>query len=41
MVEDADPDPLCCCEYYDFKNERSHILTCCCNCDVLDELATR
>ncbi|RZC42496.1 palmitoyltransferase ZDHHC23 [Asbolus verrucosus] len=29
--------PLCCCEYFDNNNERSHILACCCNCVDLDE----
>ncbi|CAH1118953.1 unnamed protein product [Phaedon cochleariae] len=28
---------LCCCEYYDRNQERSHILTCCCDCEDLDE----
>jgi palmitoyltransferase len=29
--------PLCCCEYFDNNDERSHILACCCNCVDLDE----
>ncbi|KAJ8986000.1 hypothetical protein NQ317_013884 [Molorchus minor] len=29
--------PLCCCEYYNVNNERSHVLLCCCNCTDLDE----
>lgn len=29
--------PLCCCEYFNINQERSHILACCCNCQDLDE----
>lgn len=32
--------PLCLCEYYNNKNERSHLLMCCCNCEALDNLCT-
>jgi len=40
-VAEDPSDPLCCCEYYDFKNERNHMLACCCNCDAFDELVVR
>nr|CAD7586057.1 unnamed protein product [Timema genevievae] len=29
--------PLCCCEYYNTEQERSHLLGCCCNCEDLDQ----
>lgn len=32
--------PLCLCEYYNKKNQRSHILMCCCSCDALDTFCT-
>lgn len=31
-----DKDSLCCCEYINRNQERSHILECCCNCEELD-----
>lgn len=31
-----DTSPLCCCEYYNIKGERSHLLALCCECDELD-----
>ncbi|XP_067009767.2 palmitoyltransferase ZDHHC23 isoform X2 [Anabrus simplex] len=34
-------DPLCCCEYVNSNDERSHILECCCNCEVLDQTCER
>lgn len=36
-----DPDPLCCCEYFDRNNERNHILACFCNCVEFDSLFDR
>ena len=32
--------PLCLCEYYNSKNQRAHMLTCCCNCEAFDSLCT-
>ncbi|CAF0804934.1 unnamed protein product [Brachionus calyciflorus] len=32
--------PLCLCEYKNNKNQRSHLLMCCCNCEALDTLCT-
>ncbi|GFG30496.1 hypothetical protein Cfor_08119 [Coptotermes formosanus] len=32
-----DSSPLCCCEYWNIQQERSHILGCCCNCEDLDD----
>lgn len=37
MYDSDDPDPLCCCEYFDRNDERNHILACCCNCTEFDE----
>jgi hypothetical protein len=36
-----DSSPLCCCEYWNIQQERSHILGCCCNCEDLDESVER
>lgn len=30
-------DPLCCCEYYNIRKQRTHLLTFCCECDELDK----
>ncbi|XP_028401302.1 palmitoyltransferase ZDHHC23-like [Dendronephthya gigantea] len=30
-------DPLCCCEYYNIREQRTHLLTFCCECDELDK----
>lgn len=38
--EYEDNSPLCLCEYYNTKNERSHILFCCCNCEAVDSICT-
>lgn len=38
IEDELDPDPLCCCEYFDRNNERYHILECCCNCTDLDQV---
>ena len=38
--DDQMDHPLCLCEYYNNKNERSHLLMCCCNCEALDTLCT-
>ena len=32
-----DGDPLCCCEYYNIRKQRTHLLTFCCECDELDK----
>jgi palmitoyltransferase len=32
--------PLCLCEYYNRRNQRVHILMCCCSCDALDAIVT-
>jgi len=37
MQEWQDNSPLCCCEYWNIEQERSHILGCCCNCEDLDD----
>lgn len=37
MQEWQDSSPLCCCEYWNIQQERSHILGCCCNCEDLDD----
>jgi len=37
MQEWQDSSPLCCCEYWNIQQERSHILGCFCNCDDLDD----
>lgn len=29
--------PLCCCEYYNIRKQRTHLLTFCCECDELDK----
>lgn len=31
-----DTSPLCCCEYYNIKGDRTHLLALCCECDELD-----
>lgn len=31
-----DASPLCCCEYYNIKGDRTHLLALCCECDELD-----
>lgn len=31
-----DASPLCCCEYFNIKGERTHLLALCCECDELD-----
>ncbi|XP_069691820.1 palmitoyltransferase ZDHHC23 isoform X1 [Periplaneta americana] len=36
-----DNSPLCCCEYWNINQERSHILGCCCNCEDFDESVER
>lgn len=28
---------LCCCEYFDHNQERTHLLACCCNCSEFDQ----
>ncbi|RNA38943.1 palmitoyltransferase ZDHHC23 [Brachionus plicatilis] len=38
--EEIADHPLCLCEYYNKKKQRSHILMCCCDCDALDTLCT-
>uniref|UniRef100_A0A8D8LPK7 Palmitoyltransferase n=1 Tax=Cacopsylla melanoneura TaxID=428564 RepID=A0A8D8LPK7_9HEMI len=35
--EDLSNSNLCCCEYVNHNQERSHILACCCNCVELDQ----
>lgn len=32
----SDPSPLCCCEFRNLKEQRTHILAFCCECDELD-----
>lgn len=32
-----DEGPLCCCEYYNIRKQRTHLLTFCCECDELDK----
>ena len=34
-----DEGVLCCCEYYNRRGERAHVLGCCCACDELDSAA--
>ena len=34
-------EPLCCCEYFNEHGDRSHILTCCCDCQAFDEIFER
>ncbi|XP_046387549.1 palmitoyltransferase ZDHHC23-B-like isoform X2 [Ischnura elegans] len=34
---DVENNPLCCCEYFNLKEERSHLLGCCCDCQELDD----
>ena len=34
---DDDEDPLCCCEYYNVRKQRTHLLTFFCECDELDK----
>lgn len=41
MYDVEDPDPLCCCEYFDRHQERNHIFLCCCQCTELDEVCER
>ena len=36
-----DESALCCCEYYNRRGERAHVLGCCCACDELDSAADR
>lgn len=36
-----DDDVLCCCEYKNKNNERTHLLACCCDCEALDQIADR
>uniref|UniRef100_A0A336MKH3 CSON000585 protein n=1 Tax=Culicoides sonorensis TaxID=179676 RepID=A0A336MKH3_CULSO len=40
-IVDEDPDPLCCCEYFDRHEQRNHIFLCCCQCTELDEICER
>lgn len=37
FINEDDQDPLCCCEYYNIKRQRSHILSFFCECEDLDE----
>ena len=34
-----DDGPLCCCEYYNIREQKVHLLTFCCECDELDKAA--
>ncbi|XP_071454307.1 palmitoyltransferase ZDHHC23-B-like [Hetaerina americana] len=38
---DVENSPLCCCEYLNLKQERSHLLGFCCDCQELDENVER
>ncbi|KAG9351385.1 hypothetical protein JZ751_022634 [Albula glossodonta] len=34
-------EPLCCCEFMNNEGERTHIVTCFCDCDLLDQVCNR
>lgn len=35
-MEPTDPSPLCCCEYYNLRGQRTHLIALCCDCEDLD-----
>ncbi|ELT97935.1 hypothetical protein CAPTEDRAFT_173805 [Capitella teleta] len=35
-IEGHPSEVLCCCEYINAAGEKSHMITCCCNCEALD-----
>lgn len=37
VEESDDNNQLCCCEYINLQQERTHILLCCCNCSEFDQ----
>ena len=41
QIYPQDDSPLCCCEYYNRRGERAHVLACCCQCDELDGAGDR
>ncbi|XP_054607168.2 palmitoyltransferase ZDHHC23-B isoform X3 [Nothobranchius furzeri] len=39
--KEVEEEGLCCCEYVNRHGERSHIATCCCDCEDLDDACDR